>query len=202
MELPHVSLDPAAALPPASGQPQRHPVASLWADVLGDTRADGPGDALGDGQADTRGDGAPSGTVLVFRPAPAGDAGGGPAGGDLPAVVLGPRRPVSRRVWVMLAHWASGAWHSAWRTVTNPRGPYHARPESLAEHDTYRRSRAWVPSGHEGRFLGPLGGFYHHTFARFGIATGYLWAWLWARPLRLFIAAAVIGGIYLGFQLG
>jgi hypothetical protein len=140
--------------------------------------------------------------VLVFRPAAPGGTDGGPAGGDLPAVVLGPRRSVSRRAWVMLAHWASGGWHSACRTVTNPRGPYHAQPESLAAHDAYRRSRAWVPPGHEGRVLGPLGGFYHHTFARFGLATGYLWAWLWARPLRLFLAVVVIGGIYLGFQLG
>lgn len=111
----------------------------------------------------------------------------------------GPRPGPAR---LTVAHWAAAWWQSVLRTAASPRGPYHAQPESLAAHDAYRRSRAWIPPGHEGAILGPAGDAYHHTLARFGLATGYLWAWLWGRPLRLTITAAVIGGIYLGFRLG
>lgn len=214
MELPHVSLDSAPPLP-SSCPPEPHPTPAARIDALrvdgpADGRADAPGDARidggADGSADGRGDGpaaqeALSGAVVMYRPAGS-DGGPGPAGGGLPPVMLGPRRSAAQRVLDMLSHWARRACQSALQTVTNPRGPYHAQPESLAAHDEYRRSRAWVPDGHEGRFLGPLGGFYHHTLGRAGMASGYLWAWLWARPLRIFLAAVVVGGIYLGFQFG
>ena len=206
MDLPHVSLDPVAVPCP----PRRLAAVSLRADGPGDGRTDSPGDGKhdgpGDGKADGPGDGrrdagaAAEGPVLMFSPvAP---SGGEPASPGLPGVVLGPRRPPAARVLGTLAHWADRWWQAALRAVANPRGPYYARPESLAAHDEYRRSRAWVPPGQEGRFLGPLGGAYHHTAGRAGLATGYLWAWIWARPLRLFIAVVITGGIFLGFWLG
>jgi len=119
----------------------------------------------------------------------------GSPGGELPAALLGPRLPAPARARITVAHWAARWWQSVLAAAANPRGPYHAQPESLAAHDEYRRSRAWVPPGHEGRFLGPAGGAYHHTLARFGLASGYWWAWTWARPMRLVLTAAVLGAV-------
>jgi len=169
---------------------------------------DGRGDATGDARTDGRGDGAgdggrPAGPVLTLSPdALATPTPAQPAPGNLPVVVLAAPRPLHARLWLILRHWATRWWQSAAKAVANPRGPYHAHPESLADHDAYRRSRAWVPPGHDGKFLGPAGAVYHHSAARFGLVTGYGWAWLWARPLRITIAAVVLGGIWLGFWLG
>jgi hypothetical protein len=153
----------------------------------GDGRTDGTGDAridgAGDARHDARGD-ARRGVLVV------------PA--DLPGA---PRVPAWLRAWITARHWGTAWWQSAERAITNPRGPYHAQPESLADHDAYRRSRAWIPPGHEGKILGPAGDAYHRSFAKFGIATGYAWAWVWARPMRLLITAAVLGTV-LGFWLG
>jgi hypothetical protein len=101
-----------------------------------------------------------------------------------------------------LCHWAAQWWASTSATITNPRGPWHAQPESLAAHDSYRRARAWVPPGQPGKVIGPAGNAYHLSGARFGLITGYAWAWLWARPIRISVAAVVAGAIVLGFWLG
>ena len=136
-------------------------------------------------------------------PQPPADTPAAPGHEDVPAVVLvGGHLAPGERAWLTLRHWAQTWWRQAVKTATNPRGPYHAQPESLAQHDAYRRSRAWIPDGHEGKLLGPAGDAYHHSLAVFGLVTGYAWAWVWARPLRLAIAAALIGGIVLGFWLG
>ncbi len=196
LNLPHVSLDDPAPCrrpaPPSDGTAAR-------SDGPGDARSDGPGDGRSDGGRDGGGDGgAGDPLVVTFRPgAPAGPD----SGGNLPAVALASPLPAAARAWITVAHWAGGWWRSLLAAAANPRGPYHAQPESLAAHDAYRRSRAWVPPGHEGRFLGPAGGAYHLTFARFGMVTGYLWAWIWARPARLFLTLAVLG-VVLGFWLG
>jgi hypothetical protein len=116
---------------------------------------------------------------------------GGPAG-------FGPGRAM--RAWLTARHWGAAWWESAERAITNPRGPYHAQPESLAGHAAYRRSRAWVPPGHEGKILGPCGAAYHRA-ATAGMAAGYLLAWIFARPARLLIFLAVLGTV-LGFWLG
>jgi hypothetical protein len=180
MELPEVSLAPAPppCPGPAAGPGTAAPVITITAAAI--APADAPGDAQpprtdgpGDGAGDARTDGP-------------GDAGVTAGGG----------------AWVTLAHWAGLWWRAASKTVTNPRGPWHAQPESLAAHDEYRRSRAWVPAGSDGKIIGPAGNAYHLTGARFGLMTGYAWAWLWARPLRITIAAVVAGGVVLAFWLG
>jgi hypothetical protein len=184
MDLPEVSLGPEP-------QPCRRPHPVTVTPPRIDARIDGGADGGADGTGD--GADAPVLTLTMDRP---------PAGRNLPVPVLAPRRSLAGRCRLILAHWATRWWQAAAKAVANPRGPYHAQPESLAAHDAYRRSRAWVPPGHEGRFLGPAGAGYHLTFATFGMATGYGWAWLWARPLRITIAAVVLGGICLGFWLG
>lgn len=201
MELPQVSLDPGqpgtghltgpAGTRPHSVQAWPRPGSvSPGADTRGDGRTDARGDARGDGPGDGRADArAAAGPVLVFSP-------------EMPAAVLGPPRSPAQRTLTFLAHWAGQCWHSIRQAVTNPRGPYHASPGSLADLDDYRRSRAWVPPGHEGRYLGPLGGAWCHTFARAGVATGLAWAWLWSRFTHVFIAGVVLGAILLGFWLG
>jgi len=200
MDLPKVSL---GTEPAPCRRTHPAPVTAHHA-VSGDAQGDARGDGTGDGRGDGTGDGGrPVGPVLTLRPQtltvppPA-----QPAPGNLPVVVLTERRPMHARGRLMVQHWAMRGWQSAARTVANPRGPYHAQPESLAGHDAYRRSRAWVPPGHDGKLLGPAGAGYHMTFAKFGMTTGYGWAWLWARPLRITIAAAVVAGIVLGFWLG
>lgn len=126
-------------------------------------------------------------------PAPATPAG-------VPSVELdGTCLAPGQRALLALRHWAHQWWAAAGKAAKNPRGPYHAQPESLAMHDAYRRSRAWVPPGQDGKLLGPAGDAYHLTFARFGLVTGYGWAWVWARPLRLFLAAATVATVVLTF---
>lgn len=112
----------------------------------------------------------------------------------------GPRLAAVLRAWLTARHWAAMWWEPAERFITNPRGPYHAQPESLADHAAYRRSRAWVPPGHEGKILGPCGAAYHRA-ATAGMAAGYSLAWIFARPARLLIFLAVLGTV-LGFWLG
>jgi hypothetical protein len=104
------------------------------------------------------------------------------------------------RAWLTARHWGAAWSKAAGRAITNPRGPYHAQPESLAGHAAYRRSRAWVPPGHEGKILGPCGAAYHRA-ATAGMAAGYSLAWVFARPARLLIFCAVLGTV-LGFWLG
>ena len=113
----------------------------------------------------------------------------------------GPRLALAVRAWLTIRHWASLWWQSAERALTNPRGPWHAQPESLAGHDAYRRSRAWIPPGQDGKILGPAGGAYHRTLGNAGMTAGYSLAWIFARPMRLAITAAALG-IVLGFWLG
>jgi hypothetical protein len=197
VDLPDVSLTgPAPA--PCPGIRRPRPAAVPANDLgRGGARPDGPAapvdgrdDAPVDGPVDDRPDG--PGDAFAF---------------SLPGVLAVrdpgvPGLPASVRAWLTLRHWATLCGQSARKAATNPRGPYHAQPESLAAHDAYRRSRAWIPAGHEGRILGPAGGAYHHTIARAGLIAGYSLAWVFARPLRLFIAVVVIGGIVLGSWLG
>jgi hypothetical protein len=176
MELPEVRLTPEP--PPCPGPAGPAPVITITAAAL--APADAAGDAL---------------------PAPADGAGDGPGDARTDGAADAPVPPAAG-AWLTLAHWAGLWWRGASRTITNPRGPWHAQPESLAAHDEYRRSRAWVPAGNDGKIIGPAGAAYHLSAARFGLITGYAWAWLWARPLRITIAAVVAGGIVLGFWLG
>jgi hypothetical protein len=194
VDLPEVTLNPGPGCP-GPAQPvivvtaaeisavNRVPVPADGTDG----RVDGPVDGAGDGRTDGAGDGAPA------LPVPA----------ALPAVVLaGQMAGPAVRAWLTLCHWAAQWRASTAAAIKNPRGPWHAQPESLAAHDAYRRARAWVPPGQPGKVIGPAGNAYHLSGARFGMVTGYAWAWLWARPLRISIAAAVVGAIVLGFWLG
>jgi hypothetical protein len=99
-------------------------------------------------------------------------------------------------------HWLSLTLDSARAIGTSPSGPWHARPESLAQHAAYAQSRAWVPPGQDGAVLGPAGAAYHVLVATPVMFACYLLAWVAGRPMRLFIAAALCGGIALGFWLG
>lgn len=183
MELPYVTLEAPPLCPGTRHAPPRGDgPAYPWTDAeppRTDARTDGPVDGPVDAETD-----GPRGVLAV-----------------IPDVSL-PQPGAARLAWLTAAHWAARLWQSACSAATNPRGPWDASPESLAAHDAYRRSRAWVPPGHEGKFLGPAGDAYHHTLARFGMAAGYALAWVFARPLRLVITAAVTGGIALGFWLG
>jgi hypothetical protein len=177
---------------PAEAAPGVAPPASVPPPA--DAAADGAGDARGGG-GDVAGDARPdAGTDAGVTPAAVAELPGAAlAGADLAAW---------ERAWLTLAHWAGLWWRGAIKTITNPRGPWHAQPESLAGHDAYRRSRAWIPPGRDGKIIGPAGNVYHLTLANFGEITGYAWAWLFGRPLRLTIAAVIAGGIVLGFWLG
>jgi len=193
MELPSVSLHTAPASPLRVPGPS--PVDARGdgrIDAPGDGRVDAPGDGRADVRGDTRQDAAPAAGALLMFPAA---ATGGNAGA--PVITLSPRRPAAARALDTITHWAALWWAAVCRAAANPRGLYHAHPESLAEHDAYRRARGWVPAGHAGRVTGPAGAVYAHTFGRAGLATGYLWAWLWARPMRLLIGLAVVTVIYL-----
>jgi hypothetical protein len=106
------------------------------------------------------------------------------------------------RAWLALRHWAVQWRAGVMKAAGKPGGIYHAQPESLAMHDAYRKSRAWVPDGHDGKLIGPAGDIYHRTAASFGLVTGYWWAWTFARPLRLMLTLAAVGGVLLGFWLG
>jgi len=170
-------------MPPAAPAPAAPAPADAHTDAAGDAQ----GDAAGDARTDA---GVTPGAGLV------------PAG-ELPAAMLaGAELAPWQRAWLTVAHWAGQCWRHICALTTNPRGPWHAQPESLADHDAYRKSRAWIPPGQAGKVIGPAGNAYHLTFGNFGEITGYAWAWLWARPLRISIAAVICGAVAIGFWLG
>lgn len=90
------------------------------------------------------------------------------------------------RVQAMLRHWlhqsAAGAPSG---------GVWDARPESLAQYRTYVRSRAWLPNEYNGRVLLWVTVGYYNTIGTAGVSVGYAIAWLFARMLRINVAAAV-----------
>jgi hypothetical protein len=173
---------PPAPCRQAPARPADGPARGDARPAPGDTPADAAGDARGDARHDAGGDARRGVLVVPDR---------------LPAA---PRVPWWLRGWLTGRHWGAAWWQSAERAITNPRGPYHAQPESLADHAAYRRSRAWVPPGHEGKIIGPAGAGYHRV-ATAGMAAGYCLAWIFARPARLLIVCAVLGTV-LGFWLG
>jgi hypothetical protein len=75
------------------------------------------------------------------------------------------------------------------------RGLLHAKPESLAEHRNYVRSRAWVPEGHEGSLIPGIGVLYHNTIGVTLVALGNAISALGARQLRFMIACLVVGSV-------
>lgn len=110
-----------------------------------------------------------------------------PGEGGLPGAELaGDRMTRGERASMAIGFWGRQALKGTVSRITKPGGVYHSQPESLAQHDEYAKSKAWVPDGYDGKWLGPFGMAYHFTFAKFGMATGYAWAWVWARPLRFF----------------
>jgi hypothetical protein len=194
MELPEVSLGASRTECPGAAQP----IVIVPPDAMPGAAADATTDAASDGtdaRVDAPGDAAADAEVTPPRSA-------GHSPGALAVLPAGTADAAAGALWLALTHWASQCWRGARKTITNPRGPWHSSPESLAAHDAYRRSRAWVPPGQQGRLIGPAGNAYHLTGARFGLVTGYAWAWLWARPLRITIAAAIAGAVFLGFWLG
>lgn len=144
-----------------------------------------PADAPCDGAADGSGDAKPGRALALVPPAD-----------DLPETTL------TIGAGVSAAHWAALCWESLGKKVTNPRGPWHSQPESMADHARYVKSRAWVPAASDGKFAGPAGAWYHRTIGRGGLLAGYLLAWTFGRPVRLAGAVVIIGGIWLGFQFG
>ncbi len=219
MELPEVRLDvaPEHGTPaPAPAQAAENTLALTGGALTGapvspDATRWSPGAASCLGEAHRHAPPAPRPPTAPQVPAatpppaapPAAAVAAATAVGEVPAVELDGRElALTEHAAVTARHWARQWWAGAVKAVTKPGGAYHAQPESFAMHDAYRRSRAWVPEGHDGSLIGPAGGAYHLTAAKFGLATGYAWAWIWARPLRLLIAAAILAGVVLGFRFG
>jgi hypothetical protein len=106
------------------------------------------------------------------------------------AVVDGDRMSAGERLLVAFRFWLTQAGKTFSDFLKSPGGIYHIQPESLAQHDERVSRKTWVPEGYEGKLLGPLGVAYQQSFGKFGIATGYAWAWLWKTPIA-FIPTAI-----------
>lgn len=105
---------------------------------------------------------------------------------DLPDAGLeGERMSLGERLTVAGRYWLTQAGGSFGAFIKKPGGVYHIQPESLAQHDERVARKPWVPEGYEGKLLGPLGTAYQHSFGKFGMSTGYAWAWLWKTPIAL-----------------
>lgn len=119
---------------------------------------------------------------------PATDAGGeGATEPDRAAAVTPPA------IVVLASHW----WRTA-RADAGRRGgllwaAVHERPGSLAQLHDYAVSRAWVPDGHEGRFVSGGGALYYHTAGKAAVALGLAWIWVWSRLLHLAVTVAAAG---------
>lgn len=110
----------------------------------------------------------------------------------LPEVELaGEQMTLGERLQVALRYWLTQAWATIRARVTSPGSLYHAKPESLAEHDQRIARHEWVPEGYEGKWLTYLGVAYHQSFGKFGKITGYAWAWLWDTPIAFFPAILI-----------
>ena len=72
-----------------------------------------------------------------------------------------------------------------------------AKPPSVTEECGYATDRSWVPAGHDGGWAERLGVLYHALIGRPGVAAGNTVSALCARPLRFFIAVAVLGALAL-----
>lgn len=102
----------------------------------------------------------------------------------------GERMSTGERLLFAVRYWLVQARGSVMAFLKSPGGVYHIQPESLTQHDERVARKAWVPEGYEGELLAPLGVAYQHSFGKFGIATGYVWAWLWKTPIA-FIPTAI-----------
>lgn len=106
---------------------------------------------------------------------------------ELPEAELeGHTMATSERLWIAARYWGHQARASMKAKAKAPGGIYHAQPESLAQHDERVARHEWVPEGYEGKWLQPLGVAHHQTFGKFGMVTGYVWAWIWDHPLAFY----------------
>jgi hypothetical protein len=72
---------------------------------------------------------------------------------------------------------------------------WHGKPESMAEHRAYMKSRAWVPQGMDGgaeKAVTGAGLFYHLVIARPLLAAANTVGAAAVRPLRLLCLAAFV----------
>lgn len=72
---------------------------------------------------------------------------------------------------------------------------WHGKPESMAEHRAYMKSRAWVPPGMDGgaeKAVTGAGLFYHLLIARPLLAAANTVAAAAVRPLRLLCLAVLV----------
>lgn len=136
-------------------------------------------------------------------PAPA------PAPAPAAAVTLhGGRMPIRSQAGAAAGHAFRSARARAREMAKRPGGPVNAlleaKPESVAEHRAYARSRAWVPPAHSGRFpdsrdrdreavVGRLGAAYHLLIGTPGVALGNSISGIAARPLRFLLVVLVLG---------
>lgn len=70
-------------------------------------------------------------------------------------------------------------------------GLLSAQPPSVRDQCEYAKSRAWVPSGHEGGMADRAGMIYHLLIGRPGVALGNTISALCARPFRFAIALVI-----------
>jgi hypothetical protein len=103
---------------------------------------------------------------------------------------------VTERAALAARHWAGTAAGELW---LNPgraaHALWHGKPESMAEHRAYIRSRAWVPpemTGKPAAFIAWAGIAYHLIIARPVKAAARITDAASERPLRLLMAAVLI----------
>lgn len=131
-----------------------------------------------------------------------------PAAPSAAVTLHGDRMPIRSQAGAAAGHAFRAARARAREMAKRPGGPVNAlleaKPESVAEHRAYARSRAWVPPAHSGRFpddrdrdreavVGRLGAAYHLLIGTPGVALGNSISGIAARPLRFLLVVLVLG---------
>ena len=130
-------------------------------------------------------------------PVPAGSTGPGTEPAPVPAVPV-PMTNLERGRHAV-AHWAGTAAEGAGRLWLHPGRVlyvlWHGKPESMAEHRAYVKSRAWVPpelAGKPAAVITAAGIIYHLLVARPVKCAARIVDGAADRPLRLFMLAVFV----------
>ncbi len=125
----------------------------------------------------------------------------GPTGSAEPPVTTGAVVPMSarERTGSAVTHWAGTAADGAGQLWLNPGRVlhvlWHGKPESMAEHRAYIRSRAWVPpelTGKSAAVITVAGILYHLLIARPVKTAARIVDGAADRPLRLLLLAVFV----------
>ena len=114
-----------------------------------------------------------------------------------PLILRGGKMTPQQQVWAAFSHAVLAARHHA-RAQSRREGGLvnglmNGKPPSFREQSEYAASRAWVPPGHEGGLAERAGVLYHAVIGKPGVALGNTISAVFARPLRLAIAAFLLG---------